>query len=254
VGTSLFTRLGVSSLFDARALPWLTIIQAELSNYPNGDYKDAYGPIVDGRYMKQPMEASIKAGLANDVPFMGGANSGDMPGLITGLQEQMPWRVMFNKAPQYVYKFSKVPSGWAAQGVLSYHGGELTYVFNYPASLATHFMLNLVLDPATNMRVAVADLNGDGVSGSMGDIKDVLASANFGAEDSAVADSVMSMWTNFAKAGDPSTGTFAWMPYTAASDAYAEIAATPTMKTGLMAAFSEVQARAPAGTANQAAP
>ena len=204
--------------------------------------------------MKQVMEASIKAGLANDVPFMGGANSGDMPGLITGLQEQMPWRVMFNKAPQYVYKFSKVPSGWAAQGVLSYHGGELTYVFNYPASLATHFMLNLVLDPATNMRLAIGDLNGDGVSGSQGDVKDVMASASFGAEDSAVADTVMSMWANFAKASDPSTGTFAWMPYTAASDAYAEISTTPQMKTGLMAAFSEAQARVPAGTANQGAP
>jgi para-nitrobenzyl esterase len=250
-GMSLFTRLGVNDLFSARELPWLTIIQAELDHYPMGDYKDAYGPVVDGRYMKQPMEASIKAGLPNDVPFMGGANSGDMPGLIVGLQEQMPWRSMFNRAPQYVYKFSKVPQGWASQGVLSYHGGELTYVFNYPASLATHFMLNLVLDPATNMRLAVGDLNGDGTSGSQGDVKDVMASAAFGAEDMAVADTVMTLWTNFAKTGDPSTATFAWTPYTAMNDSYAEITSALTMKTGLMGAFSEVQARAPGGTANQ---
>jgi para-nitrobenzyl esterase len=254
VGKSLFTRLGVASLFDARQLPWLDIVQAELNYYPNGDYKDAYAPNVDGHYVKQAMEASIKAGLANDVPFIGGANSGDMPGLITGLQEQMPWRSMFNHAPQYVYKFSKVPSGWAAQGVLSYHGGELTYVFNYPAALATHFLLSLVIDPATSMRLAVADLNGDGMSGSQGDVKDVLASASFGADDATVADTVMTMWTNFAKTGDPSTASFTWMPYTATNDTYAEITTTVAQKTGLMTAFSEVQARAPAGTANQAAP
>jgi para-nitrobenzyl esterase len=254
VGKSLFSRLGEPSLFRARELPWLDIIQAELSFYPNGDYKDAYGPSIDGRYNKVTMEESIKAGLPSDVPFMAGANSGDMPGLIKGLQEQMPWRSMFNKAAQYVYKFSKVPSGWAAQGVLSYHGGELTYVFNYPPSLATHFLLNLVIDPATNMRVAVGDLNGDGVSGTQGDVKDILASAGFGPEDTAVADTVMTHWTNFAKTGDPSTASFVWAPYTAASDTYAEITATVTQKTGLLTAFTEAQAAAPNGTANQGAP
>ena len=254
VGKSLFSRLGEPSLFRARELPWLDIIQAELSFYPNGDYKDAYGPSIDGRYNKLTMEESIKAGLPSDVPFLAGANSGDMPGLIRGLQEQMPWRSMFNKAAQYVYKFSKVPSGWAAQGVLSYHGGELTYVFNYPPSLATHFLLNLVLDPAANMRLAVGDLNGDGVTGSQGDAKDVLASAAFGPEDSAVADTVMTLWSNFAKTGDPSTASFAWTPYTGANDSYVEIAASLTQKTGLLTAFSEAQTGAPPGTANQGAP
>jgi para-nitrobenzyl esterase len=254
VGKSLFARLGEPSLFGARELPWLDIIQAELSFYPNGDYKDAYGPSIDGRYNKLSMAESIKAGLPSDVPFMAGANSGDMPGLIKGLQEQMPLRSMFNKAPQFVYKFSKVPSGWAAQGVLSYHGGELTYVFNYPPSLASHFLLNLVIDPATKMRLAVADLDGDGVAGSQGDVKDVLASASFGPEDSAVADTVMTLWTNFAKTSDPSTATFAWPAYTTANDSYAEITASVTTKTGLLTAFSEAQTGGPTGTANQGAP
>lgn len=253
-GESLLTRLGVSSLWDARKLPWTDIIQAELDHYPGGDYKDAYGPVVDAHYATATIQQSIMDGLPNDVPFMAGANSGDMPGLITGLQEQMPLRSIHSQAPQYVYKFSKVPDGWAASGVLSYHGGELTYVFNYPESLVSHFLLNLVLDPATGMRLEVPDLNGDGVSGSQGDKADVFASAGFSATDEAVADTVMSMWASFARTGDPSSNGVTWAPYTAEGDSYMEIAATLEQKTGLASAFSEVMAQAPAGAASQGAP
>jgi para-nitrobenzyl esterase len=92
------------------------------------------------------------------------------------------------------------------------------------------------------------------LTGSQGDVQDVLASASFGPEDATVADSVMTMWSNFAKLADPSTASFAWAPYTAANDTYAEISTLVAQKTGLLAAFSEAQAGAPGGTANQAAP
>jgi para-nitrobenzyl esterase len=247
VGTSLLDRLKVTTLADARKIPWTDVIAAEMAFYPRGDYKDAYGPNVDSRYATLTMEASIKAGLVNDVPFMGGANSGDMPGLIVGLQEQMPWRSTYNQAKQFVYKFSKVPGGWASKGVLSYHGGELVYVFNYPPSLVSHFLLNLVLDPATGARLEVGDLNGDGVTGSGGDNLDVVASAGYGPEDVAVSNTMMTLWSNFAKTGDPSTPEFSWMPYTTANDSYVEISTTLAQKTGLGMAFN-LPAQMPGGT------
>lgn len=237
VGTSLFERLGVTTLGEARQKSWTEIIAAELAYYPGGDYKDAYGPNIDSHYATMNMEASIKAGLPSDVPLLAGANSGDMAGLIPGMVEQMPWRSDHNSAPQYVYKFSKVPAGWAARDVLSYHGGELVYVFNYPASLVVHYLLGLVIDPATGAKLEVGDLNGNGVTGTAGDTADVFASAGYGAGDAAAADMAMTIWTNFAKTGIPQTSTFTWPEYTTANDTYVEITSTLTEKTGLSAGW-----------------
>ncbi|MBI5258421.1 MAG: carboxylesterase family protein [Burkholderiales bacterium] len=237
VGSSLFSRLGVTTLAQARAKPWTDIINAEIAAYPNGDYKDAYGPNLDGHYATKTMLDSIKGGLPNDVPLLQGSNNGDMPGLIVGMLEQAPLRATYNKAPQYVYKFTKMPAGWASKGLLSYHGGELVYVFNYQPSLISHFLLGLVMDPATGQRLAVGDLNGNGVTGTAGDAADVLASAGWGAADTAVADTMMTIWTNFAKTGNPSTAAFTWPAYTPANDTYVEIGTGLEKKTGLATAF-----------------
>jgi para-nitrobenzyl esterase len=110
----------------------------------------------------------------------------------------------------------------------------------------------LVLDPATGMRVEVGDLNGDGVTGSGGDNMDVFASAAYGPEDVAVADTMMTMWTNFAKTGDPSTPSFSWAPYTTANDSYVEMTSGVEQKTGLATAFDIPQA--PTTGVNQGAP
>ncbi|MBC7958196.1 MAG: carboxylesterase family protein [Cytophagales bacterium] len=233
VGTDLLTRLNTPTLAQARAKTWVEIINAELAHYPRGDYKDAYGPNIDSHYATKSMRQSIEDGLPSDVPLLAGNNSGDMPGLITGMIQQMPWRSTHNRAAQYVYKFSKVPVGWAARGVLSYHGGELVYVFNNPTSLVSHHLLGLVLDPATGLSLVIGDLNGNGVTGSAGDAADVLASAAYGADDAAVAQTAMTMWTNFAKTGNPSTATFTWPPYTTANDTFVEINTGLTVRTGL---------------------
>jgi para-nitrobenzyl esterase len=233
VGTGLLTRLNTPTLAEARAKTWVEIINAELAHYPRGDYRDAYGPNIDSRYATKSMRQSIEDGLPSDVPLLAGNNSGDMPGLITGMIEQMPWRSSHNQAPQYVYKFSKVPAGWAARGVLSYHGGELVYTFNYTPSLVSHHLLGLVIDPATGANLAIGDLNGNGITGSAGDAADVLASAGYNADDAAVAQTMMTMWTNFARTGNPSTPAFTWTPYTTANDTYVEIDTTLTTRTGL---------------------
>lgn len=236
IGTKLFNALGVKTLVEARAKTWTDIIttDATLDTNPNGDTKDSYGPVVDGRYQTKSLTDGMKTGpLPNDVPFMGGGNSGDMEGLIPGLVEQMPWRADNNNSAQFVYKFSKVPEGWAKRNVLSYHGGELVYVFNYPTSLVTHYLLGLVIDPATKVKPVVGDLNANGKTGTDGDTADIFADAAYGDADTAVADTMMTIWTNFAKTGKPSASTFTWPEYTSANDTYVEITSSLTTKTGL---------------------
>jgi para-nitrobenzyl esterase len=235
IGTKLFNALGVKTLAEARAKTWTDIITTDAAFYPpNGDTKDSYGPVVDNHYQTKSLTDGMKTGpLPNDVPFMGGGNSGDMAGLIPGLVEQMPWRADNNSSAQFVYKFSKVPEGWAKRNVLCYHGCELVYVFNYPASLVTHYLLGLVIDPATKAKPVVGDLNGDGKTGTDGDTKDIFTDAAYGATDVAVTDTVMTMWTNFAKTGNPSTATFTWPEYTTQNDTFVEITSSLTPKTGL---------------------
>jgi len=183
------------------------------------------------------MEGSIKAGLPNDVPFLAGANSGDMAGLIPGLIEQMPLRSTYNKANQYVYKFSKVPSGWAAKGILAWHGDEMLYVFNYPLDVTLSYLIGSLKDPTTGTKLEIGDLNGNGVPGSAGDAADILTSAGWDAADAAVADKTMTIWTNFAKTGNPSTAGFTWPAYTKANDTFVEISTTLEVKTGLAKGF-----------------
>jgi para-nitrobenzyl esterase len=229
-GTSLFARWGVTTLAQARTKTWTEIIAAGIST-------DGYGPVVDAYYITKNMGDSIRGGLQSDVPFMAGAVSGDLGGIIPGLVEQMPWRSINNKATQYAYKFSKTASGWEARSIKPGHTCDLSYVFNYPGTMAYYYLLGYVIDPATGKKPVIGDLNGNGVSGSMGDMADIMTDAGWNAADMNTVDMVMTMWTNFAKTGNPSTTTFTWPAYTTANDTYVDIDATLTVKTGLSAGW-----------------
>jgi para-nitrobenzyl esterase len=103
--------------------------------------------------------------------------------------------------------------------------------------LVSNYTLGLVLTPA-NTKPPIGDLNGNGISGTAGDTADIYASMGYGPVDDAVAQTMMTIWSNFAKYGNPDMAGLAWPPYTAANDAYVEIGpTTTTVKTGLATAF-----------------
>ena len=88
--------------------------------------------------------------------------------------------------------------------------------------------------------MVIDDLNGNGVSGSQGDPADILASAGFDQTDQAVIDRMLTIWTNFAKTGDPSIeGDIDYPLYDAASESYVEIGANSEAKTGLGSVLSD---------------
>lgn len=229
-GTALSAALSATTLAQLRAKSWTEIEAAArtiVTAIPN----------VDGFHLPDTMRNIYEAGTQNDVPFISGMNKKDMAFGITALIEDMPWFATKRKTNTYVYMFNRVPAGWADKGILAYHGSELLYVFNYPLSAVSHYLLGLVIDPATGVKMVIGDLNGNGVTGSDGDTADIIASEGWSAADTAVADTMMTIWTNFAKTGNPSTTTFTWPAYTAANDTYAELGTTPAAKTGLATAF-----------------
>jgi para-nitrobenzyl esterase len=234
VGISMFNRLGVTSLEQARALPWTTIVQSDIAA---GIPREIYRPTIDYYYMSKTYYQTLLDGLPGDVPFIVGVTDGDYPSLKAAMPAFMVQRTPYYKSKQYAYKFSRVPDGWAAMGLQSGHGGEIPYLFNFPMGLVSNYTLGLVLTPA-GTKPPIGDLNGNGISGTAGDTEDIYTSMNYGPVDDAFSDLMMTLWTNFAKTGDPSTKDLIWTPYTSASDAYLSIGPAITeVKTGLVTAF-----------------
>lgn len=127
VGEALFARIGVSTVAEARDVPWTDIIAADTAN---GINYGVYRPTVDYYYLSKTMYSTIVDGQPSDVPFMSGATNNDNSHLITGLIASMPFRSDNATANQYVYKFSRGSSTVV-------HGAELQYLFNYPSHLYT---------------------------------------------------------------------------------------------------------------------
>lgn len=127
VGSALFARLNVSSVEQARSLPWTTIVQSDIDAKIS---REVYRPTIDNHYVSKTFYDTLATGQPSDVPLIVGSTSGDYPTIIAGLKEVMPFRSMHGKSPLYVYKFGRVPTGWVDKGLLSGHGGELPDVVN----------------------------------------------------------------------------------------------------------------------------
>lgn len=232
-GEDLFGQLGVTSLADARALSWREIMAAVDLLYPpigfNHDIS-TYVPNVDNHYMTDTMDSLIESAMVSDVPMIVGANAADLVlgiDLAPGVSEQMPARSANSNATHYIYKWSHVPAGWAAAGVEAYHGIELVYVFNDPINFLAHYFLDLTGLDVDYTKTA----------------EQIVAETGYGAEDMILTDTIMTIWTNFAKTGDPNiTGGTDWTPYDATGEAYLEIetGGTLTLKSGLDIAFPPV--------------
>jgi len=219
IGESLFDRVGVDTVEQARALPWTAFVQADLANEIP---RQTYRPNVDHYYQTKTYYQNVLDGMPSDVPLMAGVTSGDYPSLRGALPIWLEQRSDNYQSDQYIYKFSRVPNGWAKRGLKSCHGCELPYLFSYPAGLVQNYQLGLVSTP-TGEQPEIGDLNGNGISGSEGDAADVYASLEYAEQDVIVSDLMATLWTNFAKTGDPNPSTLYWPPYTLMNDTLAEI-------------------------------
>ena len=234
VGSAVFTRSAVTTLAEARALPWTAIIQADTSN---NIPREIYRPNSDNYYLPKTYYQTMLDGMPSDVPFMVGVTSGDYPYLRSALPVFMAQRTPYYNSSQYVYVFNRLPDGWAALGLESGHAFELPYLFNYPMSFVSNYLLGIVVKP-DGTKPPISDLNGNGVPGTYGDTADIWASMQWSDIDNVIAETMMTMWSNFAKTGNPGADVINWPAYTLANDTYLEIGpATTTVQTGLSKAF-----------------
>ncbi|MBI5895636.1 MAG: carboxylesterase family protein [Desulfobacterales bacterium] len=212
----------VATLAEMRALPWTTLVNT-LIQYNDTDDDARFSPTVDaseansnGYYLPEPMESIYEAGEHNDVPLIIGVNQGDYPTLTAGLLYYLPWMYENSSSNIYAYVFTHVPTGWRNEGVTAYHGLELVYLFNSYASLSIHWLIGLPqTGGATQQDPGLDEL------------------------DPIVIENMMTLWSNFAKTGDPSVdGGVQWQPYGGDSDPqYLEIDDTPVMQDDITAPF-----------------
>ncbi len=232
IGSDLQANLNAASLEEMREKSWLEVVSAAaaLTPYTN----------VDNSYLPTSERAAFEGDNDNDVPFMFLVNTNDTIDPINTVKDVFPWMAPLKEAPTYATLFSHQPAGWKARGVEAYHAAELAYVFNMPASVVTHYLLGLVIDPATGRSLVIGDLNGNGVAGSAGDTADVFASAGFDETDDAVIERMLTIWTNFAKTGNPSiSGEIEFPEYDAQTQQYVELSDVAEVKSGIADEFAD---------------
>ena len=230
IGSQLQSRLGAASLEEMRQRTWLQVVAAAAPLVPYTN--------IDNYYQPHAERVSFESGIQNDVPFMFLINTNDTPDPIYTVREVFPWMAPLSSSNHYAVLFSHQPAGWKARGVEAYHAAELAYLFNMPESVITHYQLGLVIDPATGESLVIGDLNGNGISGSQGDPDDIFASAGFDQVDEVVIDRMMTIWTNFAKTGDPSVpGEVDFPIYDAGSQSYVELSDGVDVKDNLADIF-----------------
>lgn len=232
IGSELQTRLGATSLEEMRNRSWLEVVTAAAALVPYTN--------VDNSYLPHTERVSFESGAQNDVPFMFVVNTNDTIDPINTVIDVFPWLAPLNTSPVFATLFSHQPRGWREQGVQAYHGAELAYMFNMPESVITHYLLGLVIDPATGESLVIGDLNNNGVTGSQGDAADIFASAGFDATDDEVIERMLTIWTNFARTGDPSIpGELDYPLYDGQTQRYVELSDEAEVKLGIADVFAE---------------
>jgi len=199
--------LDVTSLEEARAVPWETLV-ATAGKYL-ADKKIQYSECVDGYFLPDTVTNIYASGKQNRCNILVGANLGEltgsgevkMPQVIPAYVKMLEGTVTAGMKG-YAYIFDQVMAGWKALGVTSCHGTEVGYVFgDYDGTLEWHTGGNYPLAQSTVPGIILPrDPGGDLV-------------------DKKVSEATMSMWVAFAKTGNPSVNKVvqwpAWSPGTA---------------------------------------
>jgi para-nitrobenzyl esterase len=226
LGDKLFAKLGVDKATDtlaaARGLPWQKIIKADsaLAIEAGGLY-DIWGiwdVSLDGWFMPDSPLNIFQAGKQNAVPFIMGGNLGEItgPGMIL-MPETIPDYVKILSSASkvgvkgYAYIFDHVPIKWRQEGCISTHAMETVYMFGN-------------VDDSREWSLLYFLASQSGAKSEDPGVTDV---------DRKVAEEMMSMWTQFARTGNPSIkGLIKWPPYKTSSDHYLYIAEPLEIKSG----------------------
>ncbi|WP_181919240.1 carboxylesterase family protein [Alkalilimnicola ehrlichii] len=94
----------------------------------------------------------------------------------------------------------------------------------------------MVIDPATGELLEIKDADGNVIPSDEVTPDDIIASAGFDETDNIVIDRMLTIWTNFAKTGNPSIpGELDYPLYESGPQMYVELSADAEVKDGRLA-------------------
>jgi para-nitrobenzyl esterase len=213
-GDKLFHKLGVDVARDplaaVRKLPWEMIINSDQElNVEMGQEYLFMGPwhvVHEGWFLPDTLVNLFQTGRRNQVPYLIVANKGELTGpgsLIADMMIKDYLRLLTGKSTAksrgYAAVFDQVPEGWKREGCVAAHGMELHYVFG-------------ALDDGVAWAAARGGYVNSGAKSAIPAVSD---------SDRKVADNIETIWTTFAKTGNPSVkGLIDWPAWESQSDQY----------------------------------
>jgi para-nitrobenzyl esterase len=223
VGEKFCARLGVDKEKDplkaARAVPWEKIMETEQSliRELNATGRGGLWDIaVDGWFMPDMPVDIFKTGKQHWTDYILGANLGELGGgpglyLIPSYVELLSG-VSKAEVKAYAYIFDQVPSRWRQEGCPAVHAMELAYVFgDWDNRTGFWSWLIYIAGPA-------------GARSPDPGLADV---------DRKVSEAMMTIWTQFAKTGNPNVkGIVNWPVYEETTDRYLYISAQSEVRAG----------------------
>ena len=221
-GQRVFDKLGIekekNQLSAARAVPWEKIIEASQS--VTEEMKIPLGPwdsTVDGWFLPDTTANIFKAGKQNVIPFIMGANLGELIGPTTALPFLVASYVSLFKCANkvgvkaYAYIFNHLPAGWRKELAMAPHATEIPYVFGDMDGKSDIFSW---------MEFPLARTFGS-----------FTAKLTIDDSDRKVSELMMDLWTNFAQKGNPSLeGVVEWPVWDENTDQYLYITESPEVR------------------------
>lgn len=213
-GEKLFSKLGVDKEKDpltaVRKVPVETIINTDQElNIEMGKEYEFMGPwqvVHDGWFLPDTLVKTFQTGKRNQVPYLIVANKGELTGpgsLIADMMIKDYLRLLIGPSTEesrgYAAVFDQVPEGWRREGCVAAHAMELHYVFG-------------ALDDEESW---ASSQPGYALSGANSPVPDISDS------DRKTAENIMTIWTHFARTGNPSVeGLIEWPAWDRTTDKY----------------------------------
>jgi para-nitrobenzyl esterase len=223
-GKTLFEKLGVKTLAEARKVPWKNIVDASETmaiqdKHAVGLKLPPWDSAVDGWLLPDSPENIFKSGRFNAVPLIVMSTLGELTGpgplvmsFIIPAYINMIDAVNKNGYKGYACIFDQVPANWRKEGCVSAHSMELTYVFG-DWDNSSGWWQNI------------------GMMAKMAGVKTEIPALD--AIDRKVSEAMMGYWTGFAKTGKPQyKGLPDWPEYSQTTDRYMYISAKSEMRDG----------------------
>ena len=212
--------LGVKSLQELRALPTATILDAVRDSGT-----DRFSPVVDGKLLTEPVEATYAAGRQAHVPLLAGWNRDESTAIAKGMTVDR-WKAFAadefkDRAEEFLKLYPGKTDDQASRSAADYGGDSFIAFATWKwieahrktgASAVYRYHFELAALPS-RYHPDLAAFHSDDIEYVFGTLG-TRPGGDWRRDDHMLSELMMNYWTNFARSGDPNgKGLPPWPKY-----------------------------------------